>query len=229
MNPKYKTFSFLIFIQLRIIGFVHSEPNWNAMDKRSLCLIIMGPQSSLSDGALQEAQKRGIHLTCKSQTEEMNIRNNISKLLAQFKNLPWTERVSKTVTSLILEWLNEDVDLIGREVSSPVYPPSLKITQEKWEGNSEFEDRLSNKRKERQLEIDRLQIEYKVKVEQRNETIRKVTQSRADKEKALPARKKEFIRLVLAALNLPLTPKSVAFDPEVGKFRFSWPQSLQEA
>ena len=129
------------------------------------------------------------------------------------KNLNWTELTSKSVASRLRLWL-EDGSVIGTEIPPPLFPPALKLSQDKWESNKEFEDRVASSRAERQKEIERIQNEYKSKVDKRNSDIQRVAQLRIEKEKQLPARKKELINQALAYTNLSIVPKTATFDPE---------------
>jgi len=129
------------------------------------------------------------------------------------KNLIWVERVSKYVSYMLRVWL-EDGNVVETEIPPPVFPAALKLSQDKWESNNEFEDRVASSRTERQKEIERIQIDYKAKVDKRNLEIQKIAQQRADKEKRLTFRKKELINHALATINLQVTPKTATFDPE---------------
>ncbi len=76
------------------------------------------------------------------------------------------------------------------EIPPPEYPPALKLAQEKWETNKEFEDRITSSRYERQREIERIQSDYKAKVSKRNYEIQRLAQALAEKEKQLAIKKK---------------------------------------
>ena len=137
----------------------------------------------------------------------------IKKILLENKSTNWSDRVTETVTTLLRLWLT-DSTVISPEIPSPIFPAALKISQEKWESNKEFEDRVASSRIERQKEIERMQSNYKALVDKRNFEIKEITQKRNEKEKQLPARKKELINQTLNLINLKVSPKSATFDPE---------------
>ena len=146
------------------------------------------------------------------------------KKLAKFNELlssnsrqsDWTGRVNFAVSSLLKQWLEENSPQYLSEIKAPEFPSALKLSQEKWETNKEFEDRISASRNDRQKEIDRIQADYKSKVDKRNTEIQKLVLIRAEKEKQLPAKKKEFLTQALQYLNLQVDAKSVSFDQESG-------------
>lgn len=140
----------------------------------------------------------------------------IQKLLQEFQNFSWMERVSKISENLIKSWLEEGLDSQFKEIPAPIFPPALKIAQEKWESNKEFEDRINSARIERQNEIERIQADYKIKVEKRNDELKKFTLQRLEKEKKLPEKKIEVINEILSRINLKLTPKGADFNSESG-------------
>ena len=130
------------------------------------------------------------------------------------KILLWTDRVAKETGTSLKLWLEENSYVASNEVPAPIFPVALKIEQDKWESNKEFEDRVAMFRAERQKLIERIQSEYKSKVEMRNNEIQKVVSLRAEKEKQLPAFKVGLIRQALNNLNLKVVPKSSNFDPD---------------
>ena len=158
----------------------------------------------------------GSNLVIQAQQIERRLaeeKKRLEKILAENKNLIWSEQVTKTVTTLLRAWLEEGTPVIS-EIAPPAFPSALRLSQEKWESNKEFEDRLASSRVERQKEIERIQIDYKAKVDKRNSDIQAITQNRNEKEKQLASRKKELINQVLKSINLQLIAKAASFDPE---------------
>ena len=137
----------------------------------------------------------------------------VEKTLAENKKFDWSDQVSKTVLTLLRAWL-EDSEDIASEIPYPAFPSALKLSQDKWESNKEFEDRLALSRTQRQKEIERLQADYKEKVDNRNSKIQKQLLFRSEKEKQLSSRKLELINQALSYINLQVFPKSATFDPE---------------
>jgi hypothetical protein len=128
----------------------------------------------------------------------------------------WELRVTNLVGNLLKKWIEEGTSVSLLEIKPPEFPPALKLSQEKWETNKEFEDRIAASRGERQREIERIQVEYKRMVDKRNTEIQKIVQTRTEKEKQLPAKKRELITQALQYLNLQVDAKSVSFDQESG-------------
>jgi len=137
-----------------------------------------------------------------------------TKILPENKSPLWTDRVAKETGTRLKLWLEENSYAATNEVPAPIFPVALKIEQDKWESNKEFEDRVALLRAERQKQIERVQSEYKSKVEMRNNEIQKITLLRAEKEKQLPAFKVGLIKQALNNLNLKVEPKSSNFDPD---------------
>ena len=137
-----------------------------------------------------------------------------TKIVTENKKPHWTDRIVKETGTLLKSWLEESSYVAIAEVPAPIYPLALKIEQDKWESNKEFEDRVALLRAERQKQIERIQSEYKSKVEMRNNEIQKLTLLRAEKEKQLPAFKVGLIKQALNNLNLKVEPKSSTFDPD---------------
>jgi hypothetical protein len=138
--------------------------------------------------------------------------NAFSKL----KNLNWMEKVTAVVADELRKFLDVSTEGLLQEIPPPIFPLALKLSQDKWETNKEFEDRVASSRAERQKEIERIQASYKAKVDRRNSEIQKLELISAQKEKELPIRKKELINQALFYINLQITPKTAILDPERG-------------
>jgi hypothetical protein len=131
-------------------------------------------------------------------------------------DLDWFGKVNFLVGNTIKQWLEENTSTSMSEVKPPEFPPALKLAQEKWETNKEFEDRVTASRIARQKEIERLQADYKGRVDKRNLEIQKLVLVRSEKEKQLPVRKKELLTQVLQSISLPTEVRNVFFDQEKG-------------
>jgi hypothetical protein len=149
----------------------------------------------------------------KAAVEKQKFLNEFNK----YKNeSDWVSRLNLTIGSLLQSWMDEASPQSLPEVSPPEFPPALKLTQEIWETNKEFEERIRVSRVERQREIERIQSEYKANVNKRNFEIQKLTLARAEKEKQLQNKKKEFLSAGLEALDLNAEIKKVSFDQSLG-------------
>jgi len=130
--------------------------------------------------------------------------------------LDWKLRVNTAVNSLLRQWIDGESNLNLAEISPPEFPPALQLIQEKWESNKEFEERIVASRFRRQREIEGIQAEYKARVSKRNSEIQRLNMIRSEKEKQIPAKKKELLTLALGYLNLEIESKNIGFDQEKG-------------
>ena len=132
------------------------------------------------------------------------------------KRVPWSERISKRVSSGLTQWLSHSGGEIPREIAPPVFPTALNLTQDRWESDAEFELRVANARRGRQAEIDRLQADYKIKVDARNKLIVAAQRRRAELEKEVSLKKLDLIEAALKGEALSLKLASTDFDPKRG-------------
>lgn len=128
------------------------------------------------------------------------------------RQMDWAAKLNSLVGESLKSWLEEDVFTNVSEIKLPTFPPSLNLSQEQWETNKEFEGRIAASRNSRQKEIERLQIEYKSKVDSRNAEIQRVAKLRADKEKQLPSKKKEFFLQAVQYIKFNVEASSASLD-----------------
>ena len=95
------------------------------------------------------------------------------------------------------------------EIPTPLYPPALSLKQDPWETNKEFEDRVEKARAERRQTIERLQAEYRAKVEERNRRVAEYNKQMQEREASLPQRRRE---LILTGIGI-LAPSVALYDP----------------
>jgi translation initiation factor 3 subunit A len=126
----------------------------------------------------------------------------------------WSERVSKRVSANLIDWLSKSSGGIPGEVVPPTFPAALKLTQDKWESDAEFESRVATARRERQAEIEQIQTDYKRKVDARNIQIAASQRRRSELERALPLKRLELIEEALRSEGFPLKLVSTDFDPQ---------------
>lgn len=121
---------------------------------------------------------------------------------AQMRSLPWRERLDRAVQAELRQWLTP-FDSGLEEIPPPVYPAALSLRQETWETSQEFETRVAAARAERSWMIDRIQTEYRARVELRNRRVAEHNRIRQEREPQLADYRR---RLVLSSIGL-LTPK----------------------
>ena len=134
--------------------------------------------------------------------------------------LPWKDRLDRVVQSELRHWLSpQNAGL--EEVPAPQYPASLSLKQEPWETNKEFEDRVEKARTERRLAIDRLQAEYRAKVEERNKRVAEFNRTRTEREAQLPQKRRELVLLGISILNPSVAIADPALDQQSGALTVS--------
>ncbi len=112
-------------------------------------------------------------------------------------------------------WMLPDSSSL-EEVSAPTYPAALSLKQDPWETNKEFEDRVEKARAERRQTIDRLQAEYRAKVEERNRRVAEYNKQRLEREASLPQRRRELILTGIGILAPSVALSEPAFDQQTG-------------
>ena len=127
----------------------------------------------------------------------------------------WRERLDIGVRRSLSEWLAQKTDSL-LEIPSPAYPTALSLKQEAWETNKEFEDRVEKARAERRQTIDRLQAEYRAKVEERNRSVAEYNKQRLEREASLPQRRRELILTGIGILAPSVALSEPAFDQQTG-------------
>ena len=78
------------------------------------------------------------------------------------------------IQQLASDWLNLKEIIKPAKIIMPTLPPAVELTQENWEGDSEFETRVAQLNKARQARINQLQADYRHKVEVRNSKVTKL-------------------------------------------------------
>ncbi len=132
----------------------------------------------------------------------------------EFLALPWKERLDRVVQSELRQWLSPSS--VVDEVPAPSYPAALSLKQESWETNKEFEDRVEKARTERRQTIDRLQTEYRSKVDERNRRVAEFNKQQQERQAQLPQKRRELIQLGISVLNPAVSLTDPAFDQQSG-------------
>ncbi|MFM7849080.1 MAG: hypothetical protein ACKO8N_11080, partial [Rubrivivax sp.] len=113
------------------------------------------------------------------------------------------------------DWLYVEVKGVD-EIPPPAYPAALSLKQDPWETNKEFEDRVEKARTERRQTIDRLQAEYRAKVEERNRRVAEYNKQRQEREASLPLRRRELILTGIDILAPGVALSEPTFDQQTG-------------
>jgi len=127
----------------------------------------------------------------------------------------WKDRLDRVVQSELRDWLTLQRITID-EVPAPSYPAALSLKQESWETNKEFEDRVEKARTERRQTIDRLQAEYKGKVDERNRRVAEFNKQQHERQAQLPQKRRELIQLGISILNPSISLSDPALDQQSG-------------
>ena len=172
----------------------------------------------LVESAIQESFRRGIACTStvnsdRSDSIHLAYQNKYDQLP---KNMSWSDKVNFLVAENIKKWFEEGLLSDVTEIKPPIFPPPLNLSQEKWETNKEFEQRIAASRSSRQMEIERLQFDYKNKVDSRNTEIQRLVKLRTDKEKQLASKKKELFLQAVQYIKINVENTGAALDQETG-------------
>ena len=136
------------------------------------------------------------------------------------KNLPWKDRLDRYVQNELKQWLTPPAKGL-EEIPAPTFPAALSLKQEPWETNKEFEDRVEKARNDRRLTIERIQADYKKRVDARNQNVAAYNKIRQEREAGLADRRRELINGALEALNPSVSLSEVAFDQQSGALTVS--------
>ena len=158
-----------------------------------------------------ELKEQDGYLTFTSKIFSVSGISNSSKSSAKGN---WNERVARKVSADLTQWLSQSGGSIPTEVASPTFPAALNLTQDRWESDAEFDARVAAARRERQTEIDRVQADYKRRVDARNNVIIAAQRRRAELEKLLPSKKLDLIEATLKSEPIALKLVSTDFDPK---------------
>jgi hypothetical protein len=151
----------------------------------------------------------------KTRAARLTFDRQFEALLKSTSGLSWRERLDRAVASSLRQWLLPDPQDLA-DVQTPAYPAALSLKQDAWETNIEFEDRVEKARTERRQTIDRLQTEYRAKVEERNRRAAEYNKTRQEREAGLPQRRRELILIGLGALAPTVALSEPALDQQTG-------------
>ena len=136
------------------------------------------------------------------------------------KNLPWKDRLDRYVQNELKQWLAPEAKDLN-EIPAPSFPAALSLKQEPWETNKEFEDRVEKARNDRRLTIERIQADYKKRVDARNQNVAAYNKLRQEREAGLAERRRELITGAIEALNHTVSLSEVALDQQNGALTVS--------
>jgi len=102
------------------------------------------------------------------------------------------------------------------EISEPETPPSVDLTQEEWETNKEFEERVLIAGQERQKVIDELQNEYRQQVEERNMEVVALKQIQGVRTGKLPDYRSAFAKFTMEELFTNVAFEDASLDKVTG-------------
>jgi hypothetical protein len=207
---------FICAAQLSLVDVEDKSVCWWATYKGEL----IPSREAIRVSAIEETKRRG--LICSSDGSAVRDPLHLQKQAFQTKfdqfpkQMEWTAKLSSLVGDLLKAWLEEDAIVNTAEIKPPTFPPPLNLSQEKWETNKEFEDRIASARSNRQSEIERLQTEYKGKVDARNSEIKKFTKLRSEKENQLQLKRRELLIQATQYIKINVEGSSASLDQENG-------------
>jgi hypothetical protein len=129
--------------------------------------------------------------------------------------MPWRARLDFFVQQELTQWLSPPADGL-EEVPAPVYPAALFIKQQPWETNDEFEQRVNRARLERRGIIEKIQSDYRNKVEERNRRVELYNTTQAERQGLLNERRRDLIEFAIRTLAPPVALSELALDQQSG-------------
>jgi hypothetical protein len=226
-------FSILLFGGVALPAVAQPLNGWEISDNDTVCYFLWyyRDNSRLQRSARLEAQRRGLVETCDAtgrtwkaeehrakerQRELENFARSLKEPTSKStKPLPWQTRLDRAVQAELSRWLAPTAVALD-EVPTPPYPAGLSLKQEPWESNKEFEDRVDSARTERRQTIDRLQAEYKAKVDERNKRVAEFNKTKQERETKLQEKRRELILAGIEILNPSMSLSEFAFDQQSG-------------
>ena len=124
----------------------------------------------------------------------------------------WSKLISKSVSQVLNQWLDDDKGLNIQEIPPPKLPAPVSLTQDKWESDSEFTERLRQQQELRQKEVEKLIDSHNKLKEQRERNLKQIQAEKAAKQKLLPWVSQEFLQLAMAMETPRINPVAVNFD-----------------
>ncbi len=203
-----------------------SRTDFSQSDQATIChWYARSDVPAMQQGARDAAARRNIRcLTEEDRRAEAERRDRAEaerrRIAARFsdpalRSLPWKDRLDRVVQEELRRWLTVTPQGTD-EVAPPAFPAALSLRQEPWETNREFEDRVEKARSERKQVIDRLQADYRARVEERNRRVAEYNRLRQERESKLGERRRELVQEGLRVLSPAVALSDVAFDQQTG-------------
>jgi hypothetical protein len=131
-------------------------------------------------------------------------------------SLGWREKVDVAVRDGLKDWLHGQTGGI-EEVPPPGVSAALSLRQEAWETHAEFDDdRVTKARAERQRTIERLQNDYRLKVEERNRRVAEYNRPRQQREAGLKDARREMTMAAARILAPAVGVTQASLDQQSG-------------
>ena len=129
--------------------------------------------------------------------------------------MPWRMRLDSFVQQELTQWLSPMGEGL-EEVPAPVYPAALFIKQQPWETNDEFEQRVNRARLERRGIIEKMQSDYRNRVEERNRRVEQYNTTQAERRGLVNERRRDLIEFAIRTLAPPVALSELALDQQSG-------------
>ena len=182
-------------------------------------------QAAEADVAARLAEDRGIRkamqATLQPRTAEPSLLERAKKVVGlqndSNASVPaWHQFIAETTAGVLRDWIEAGREPAPPEVPLPQFPGALRLQQEKWETNKEFEARVEAARAERAREIERLQTAYRADVEARNAVIQRINEQMLQRTREARHRKVRIVWHALAQARPEITSALAGIDPDSG-------------
>ncbi len=124
----------------------------------------------------------------------------------------WPDALNTQVQDYFAQWLKLADQTMPGIVPQPALPEPILLTQEEWEINSEFEDRVNEAQSARQAEVDRIQEQYRQDVEARNAQVLALQQLQGRRRAVLPQMRAAYIQTVMDEFLTQATAADAKLD-----------------
>ncbi len=133
----------------------------------------------------------------------------------------WTDFIARDTAKRLEQWLSLSDTVFPEEIPEPQTPPPVELSQEKWETNDEFEQRVAEAQQVRQAEITKLLNLYRRRAEARNSEIAALKQIQSARMARLPEYRSAFARLAMENLFTEVVFEDVSLDKVSGDLYLS--------
>jgi hypothetical protein len=133
----------------------------------------------------------------------------------------WISYVSRSSREKLEAWLDLKDKTFPAEISAPKTPDPIVLTQEEWETNGDFENRVKKAQEDRGKVIERLQGEFRLQVEKRNKEVASLKELQQVRVSEIASYRSDFAKFGMEGLLSDVTFEKAALDKNNGDLYFN--------